>query len=85
MKNENNEIRENATELRLLKKIFLTLFDHCSKISILGQIKQVNPTRRGGAFKAPPPKKMAISPLFMGPIEPKKFDFSYKLMPMPFA
>ena len=41
-----------------------------------------NPTRRG-AFKAPPWTKMAISALFLGPIEPKKFDFSYKPMRMP--
>ena len=29
-------------------------------------------------FEAPPQTKMAISELFFGPIEPRKFDFSYK-------
>ena len=49
---------------------------------VISFVNNINPTRRG-TFKAPPPNKNGNFSTFFGPIEPKKFDFSYKPIGMP--
>ena len=47
-------------------------------------VPMYQPYKKGGGLLKPHTQtKTVISALLMGPIEPKKFDFSYKPMRMP--